>query len=200
MLMRYSLRLFLGSGEQRVELAGFVQRIKIVAAADMGRADENLRIGAPSARALDHLFTYVPVSIGVYLVEAYTLSRQQVLRILAIRAVADGIDVDRGHDDAKGLVDWLYGRSPRIGNPGENQHIDIGGAGAQQRPGAAVDRGAGGQHVVDEDPPAAGDGGLALVRHAQRAPHVGGALGPRQPDLLRRRLDPLEGGRGDREP
>src|SRR6202030_61750 len=101
MLMRYSLRLFLGHGEQRVELAGFVQRIKIVAAADMGRADEDLRIGAPPACALDHLFAYVPVSAGIDLVEAYTLLRQQVLRILAVRAVANGIDVDRGHDDAK---------------------------------------------------------------------------------------------------
>src|SRR5208282_788403 len=50
----------------------------------MGRADEDLRIGAPPARALDHLFAYVPVSTGVDLVEAYTLSRQQLLRILAI--------------------------------------------------------------------------------------------------------------------
>src|SRR5580692_4964765 len=199
MLMRYSLRLFLGRGEQRVELAGFVQRIKIVAAADMGRADENLRIGAPAAGALDHLFAYVPVSTDVDLVEAYTLSRQQVLRILTIGAVANGIDVDRGHDDAKGLVDWLYGRSPRIGNPGENQHIDIGGAGAQQSPGAAVDRSAGSEHVVDEDQPAAGDGGLALVRHAERALDIGGALRPRQPDLLRRRLDALQRRRGDRD-
>src|SRR5580692_9828806 len=164
----------------------------------MSRADEDLRIAARAARALDHLFAYVPVSTGVDLVEAYTLSRQQVLRILAIRAVANGINIDRGHDDAKGLVDWLYGRSPRIGNPGENQHVDIGGAGANECPGAAVDRGAGGQHVVDEDQPAARDGGLALVRHPKRTLHVGGALGPRQPDLLRRRLDPLEGGRGDR--
>ena len=68
-----------------------------------------------------------------------------------------------------------------------------------QRPGAAVDRGAGGQHVVDEDQPAPGDGGLALVRHAKRALHVGRALGPRQPDLLCRRLDPLEGCRGNRD-
>src|SRR5580704_15470674 len=164
-----AIRLFLGRGEQGVELAGFVKRIEIVAAADMGRADEDLRIGAPAARALDHFFAYVPVSTGVDLVEAYTLSRQQVLRILAIRAVANGIDVDRGHDDAKVLIGWLYGRSPRIGNPGENQHIDIGGASTQQSPGAAVDRGAGGQHVVDQDQPAPGDGGLALVRHAKRA-------------------------------
>src|SRR5580692_12000480 len=130
----------------------------------MSRADEDLRIGAPPAGALDHLFAYVPVSTDVDLVEAYTLSRQQVLRILAIRAVANGINIDRGHDDAKGLVDWLYGRSPRIGNPGENQHVDIGSAGPRQRPGAAVDRGAGGEHIVDQDEPAAGDCGLALVR------------------------------------
>src|ERR1700688_3435624 len=47
--------------------------------------------------------------------------------------------------------------------------------------------------------PARGDGVLALIRHAKRALHVGGALGPRQPDLLRRRLDPLEGCRRNRD-
>src|SRR5580693_4561260 len=104
-----AIRLVLGRREQRVELARFVKRIKIVAAADMGRADEDLRIGAPPARALDHLFTHVPVSTDVDLVEAYTLSRQQVLRILAIGAVANGINIDGCHDDAKILVDWLYG-------------------------------------------------------------------------------------------
>src|SRR4029077_13676713 len=155
-----------------------------VAAADMGGADEDLRIGAPPARARDHRFAYIPVSTGVDLVEAYTLSRQQVLGLLAIGAVANGIDVDGSHDDAKGLCDWLYGRSPRIANPGENQHIDIGGAGPNERPGAAVDRSVGSQHVVNQDEAAAGDRGLALVRHAKRALDVGSPLRPRQPDLL----------------
>jgi len=34
---------------------------------------------------------------------------------------------------------------------GEDQHIDGARAGAQQRPGAGIYRGAGGQHVADED-------------------------------------------------
>src|SRR5258708_26438427 len=108
--------------------------------------------------------------------EAYTLSGEKFLCILAIGTIADGVDVDRSHGNAQLISNWLYGRSPRVGNPGENQHIDIGGAGPQQRPGAAVDRGAGGQHVVDENEPAAGDGGLAAVRHAKCALDIGGAL------------------------
>src|ERR1700688_1140362 len=117
---------FLGRGDERIELARLVERIEIVAAADMGRADEDLRIGAAAACAFDHLFAYVPVPADVDLVEAYTFSREQFLRVLAIGAVADGINIDRGHDGAQMLFDWLYGRSSRIGNPGENQHIDIG--------------------------------------------------------------------------
>ena len=42
----------LSSGEQGVELAVALERVQIVAAADMGRADENLRHGHASvARA-----------------------------------------------------------------------------------------------------------------------------------------------------
>ena len=91
--------------------------------------------------------------------------------------------------DLRSLLEALYmGRARRRHNPRENQHVDLGGAGAQQRPGAGVDGGAGGQHVVDQDQPAAGDRGLAVGRHAEGALHVGGALGLRQADLLRRRL------------
>jgi hypothetical protein len=46
--------------------------------------------------------------------------------------------------------------------------------------------------------PAAGDFGLAVLGHAERALHVLGALGPSQADLLRRRLDPFERSGRDR--
>ena len=49
----------------------------------------------------------------------------------------------------------------------------------------ASDGRAGGQHVVDQDQAASGDLGLGGGRDAERALHVGGALGARKPDLLR---------------
>jgi hypothetical protein len=42
---------------------------------------------------------------------------------------------------------------------GEDQHIDGARAGAQRRPGAGIYRGAGGQHVADEDEPPGVHGG-----------------------------------------
>jgi hypothetical protein len=52
----------------------------------------------------------------------------------------------------------------------------MGGPGAQQGAGAVIDRRAGGQHVVDQHHPAAGDLGLLLRRHAEGALHVVGVL------------------------
>ena len=71
---------------------------EIVTAADMRRADENLRVGAAAVGALDHRFANVPFSGDVDLMKAYAFARKQVLGVLAIRAVLHGIDVDGGHD------------------------------------------------------------------------------------------------------
>ncbi len=49
-----------------------------------------------------------------------------------------------------------------VHNPGEYQHVDLRGLGAQQRPRAGIDRRAGGQDVVDQDHAAALDVGLAV--------------------------------------
>ena len=46
--------------EQRIELAGALERIEIVAAADMGRADENLRHRGAAVGAFDHLRCATP--------------------------------------------------------------------------------------------------------------------------------------------
>src|SRR6516225_2412004 len=92
-LMALLPALVLGCSEQRIELARLVERVEIVAAADMGRADENLRESAAAACALDHLIADVP-AVHVDLVEAYTFLREQVLGVGAIGAVLDGIDVD----------------------------------------------------------------------------------------------------------
>src|SRR5579863_5936748 len=83
--------------KQWIELAGLVEGVEIVAAADMDRADENLRISAASISARDHLFAFFPVSADVDLMKAYTFTGEQFLRVEAIGAVANGIDVDCGH-------------------------------------------------------------------------------------------------------
>ena len=77
-------------------------------------------------------------------------------------------------------------------NPGEHQHIDMGGAGPQQRAGAGIDGGAGGEHVVDQHQPAAGNLRLFLRRHAEGALHIVGAFRLGQADLLRRRAHAFE--------
>ena len=92
----------------------------------------------------------------------------------------------------------LYGAAQRCDNPGEYQHVDVGGAGPQQRPGAGIDGGAGGQHVVDQDQPFAGDPGLLFRRHAERTLYVVGALRLRQADLLRRGAHALDAAMEDR--
>ncbi len=82
------------------------------------------------------------------------------------------------------LSNCLYGNSHRLGNPRENQNVDIGGTSPEQGAGAAFDRGAGSEHIVDQNKAAAGDGAFTLVRYPERALYIRGALGPRQADLL----------------
>ena len=45
-----------------VELARAVQRMQLVAAADMGPADEDLRDGHAPMRAIDHLLAELPIA------------------------------------------------------------------------------------------------------------------------------------------
>ena len=75
-------------------------------------------------------------------------------------------------------------------NPGEHQHVDGSGLGAQQCPRAGVDCGAGGQDIVDEDHAAALDPVLPVGRDLERALDIAGALRPGQADLLLGRADP----------
>jgi hypothetical protein len=87
----------------------------------------------------------------------------------------------------------LYGSAHRCDNPGEYKHIDGARAGAQQRPGAGIDGGPGGQHVVDQDEPPSMHGGRVAGGNAERPLDVGGPLGARQADLLGRRPYPPDG-------
>src|SRR4029077_2562337 len=70
----------------------------------MGRADENLRVGAPAVGALDHLLANIPFSSDVDLMVAHALSRKELLGILAIGAVANRINIDIGHDRSQFLA------------------------------------------------------------------------------------------------
>jgi len=76
-----------------------------------------------------------------------------------------------------------------VHNPGEHQHVDGSGLGAQQRPRAGVDRGAGGQNIVDQDHAAALNPVLPVGRDLERALYVAGTLRPGQADLLLGRPD-----------
>src|SRR5580693_3945246 len=66
----------------------------------MGRADENLRIGAAAFGALNHLFSNVPFPGDVDFMEARAFAGQQILRVVAVGAELDSVDVDGGHDRA----------------------------------------------------------------------------------------------------
>ena len=68
-----------------------------------------------------------------------------------------------------------------VHNPGEHQHIDRRRLGAQQRPRAGIDGGAGSQDIVDQDDAAAGDFGATLRGNLERTLHIAGALRARQP-------------------
>src|SRR5215472_6053193 len=70
----------------------------------MGRADENLRIGAPALGPLDHFLANVPFSSDVDLMITHAFARKEVLGVLAIGAVANRINVDISHDRSQFLA------------------------------------------------------------------------------------------------
>ena len=76
-----------------------------------------------------------------------------------------------------------------VHNPGKHQHVDGGRLRAQKRPGAGVDRGAGGQDIVDQDHAAALNPVLPVGRDLERTLDVAGALRAGQADLLLGRAD-----------
>src|SRR6266446_2290913 len=86
----------------------------------------------------------------------------------------------------------LYGSAAPRHNPGEHQHVDGGGARPQQGACAGVEGRARGEHVVDEQQSSPGHFDLTSRWHTKGALHVLGPLALIEPDLLRRRLDPLE--------
>src|SRR5215471_8911304 len=74
----------------------------------MGRADENLRIGAPALGPLDHFFANVPFSSDVDLMITHAFARKELLGVLAIGAVTNRINVDIKHDRSQFLANLIW--------------------------------------------------------------------------------------------
>src|SRR4051794_29663368 len=83
--------------EHRVELAGAVERVKIVAAADRLAVDEDLRHRSPSFRLLRHFDPLARLHHDVDFLELNALLIEELLGACAIRAPGAGIDDDFGH-------------------------------------------------------------------------------------------------------
>src|SRR5438067_6133480 len=171
--------------------------MQLIAATDMDRSDENLRHSHTSVCALNHLLAAFRVATDVDLAVVHTFPLQQSLCGGAIRAKAGRIDLD-GHVFSAPVGRLLYGGARGRYNPSEYQHLDMGGAGPQQRPGTGVDRCTGREYIVDKDHTPAGNVGLVLGRHTEGALYIVSALGFRPTDLLRRGSHAFEPGVNDR--
>src|ERR1700687_5984123 len=80
--------------QQRIELALAVQRVKLVATADMALADENLREGRAGAGAFPPFLAKRRVGGDLVLGERGFFARQQRLGGAAIAAPRTGVDFD----------------------------------------------------------------------------------------------------------
>src|SRR5437868_3180415 len=87
--------------QQWVEPAGPIQRVQIVAATNMRRADENLRHGGAPVGALDHLAALLRIAAHVDLQELDPLAAEECLGGVAKAAKAGGIDFDLCHRCAR---------------------------------------------------------------------------------------------------
>ena len=164
----------LSAVQQRIELARVVERIEIVAAADMGRADEDLRHGGAAVGALRSSCARSSRSRATSISVKATLFFSEAPWLEAIGAIRRGVDFDWRPWSicAVGLRDdsqFIWGCAPRR-QPARTPHVDAAGAGPQQRPRAGVRGGAGGQHVVDQHQAAARRPRPCARRHAGTRP------------------------------
>ena len=161
--------------QQRIELAGALERIQLVAAADMGRADEDLRHGdAAVARARSSCARRSGSPLTSISVKCDALAGQQRLGRNGNRDSSGWCRFRLGHvvlvrSDCLSL-DFIWECAPPSTTRANTSTSTLRGAGAQQRPRAGIDGRAGGQHVVDQDEPPAGDLGLAVRRARGRRP------------------------------
>src|SRR5436305_7064299 len=111
--LRRSCRMLFLGGQQRIEPPSAVEGVEVVKAADMGRADEDLRHGHASVGALDHLAPSFRIAGHVDLGENHCLAVQKRFGRMAIRAIASGVNLDMGHVSREMLSLGLYGNARR---------------------------------------------------------------------------------------
>src|SRR6185503_8106969 len=92
-----AIRVMVSGREQRVELAGPLERDQVVAAPDVPLADEDLGNRHPSLGALDHHLLLGPTEIDHDLPILDALRGQQVLGAPAIGTGGLGVDFDGRH-------------------------------------------------------------------------------------------------------
>src|ERR1051325_2620277 len=83
--------------KQRVELAGFLERVEVVTPAHMRVADEDLRKRACPIRLLDHLGTQLAFAGRVDFLERDTFARQQLARRFRVIAEIPRVDHNFSH-------------------------------------------------------------------------------------------------------
>src|SRR5829696_8683236 len=83
--------------QHRIELAGVLERVEIVAAADRLAVDEDLRHRGPSFRFLRHFNPLARLHHDIDFLELNALLIKEPLGTCAIRAPGAGIDDDFGH-------------------------------------------------------------------------------------------------------
>src|ERR1043166_3851498 len=86
-------------GEQQIEFAGPVKRVKLVAAADVPGADENLRGGRVPVRPVDHFRPPLAIAGHVDLAECDPLALKKFFRPIAIGAIGPSVSDDVCHGE-----------------------------------------------------------------------------------------------------
>src|SRR5262245_7955407 len=85
--------------EQRIELAGFLERVKLVAAAHVRSSDKYLRGRGMPVRPLDHFGPPLTIAGHIDLGESDALAVQKFLGPIAIGAIRARVNDDVRHDE-----------------------------------------------------------------------------------------------------
>src|ERR1700758_1415417 len=82
-----------------IEFARVLERVKLIAAADVLCADENLRQRVAAVRAFGHLPADILVPSDIDFMEGHPLPGQELLGEVAVGAELPGVDFDRSHNE-----------------------------------------------------------------------------------------------------
>jgi hypothetical protein len=84
-------------GQKRVEFARTIQRVEIIATADVGITDPNLWNSTPAAGLFAHFGSEIGAAGHIDFLETGTLTAQQILSHVAVAAISGCIDSDFLH-------------------------------------------------------------------------------------------------------